>query len=102
MFKPLVRVIKNIRNFLIEKNHISENLAPSYFLECLLYNVDDECFHSNLNLSIGDILVWLLKHDYSSVDCQNGLTKLFGDDQTQWSTKSASQFLSNIVSFWLA
>lgn len=34
-YKPTVRLFKNARTYLIDRNVISEDLAPSYFLECL-------------------------------------------------------------------
>lgn len=37
-YKPTVRVFKNARTYLVDRGVISETVAPSYFLECLIYN----------------------------------------------------------------
>lgn len=38
-YKPMVRIFKNARTYLIENNEIFDSLAPSYFIEGLLYNI---------------------------------------------------------------
>jgi hypothetical protein len=43
-FKHTVRIYKNLRNTMIEKKIIDDGLAPSYFLEGLLWNVPVEQF----------------------------------------------------------
>lgn len=39
MYKPIVRILKNVRNELVDKNIITLDAAPSFFLECLVWNV---------------------------------------------------------------
>jgi len=43
-FKSTVRVLKNIRNRLVEQGTIDKDLMPSHFLECLVWNAPDYCF----------------------------------------------------------
>lgn len=43
-FKRMVRVFKNMRNSMIEKGLIPDGVAPSYFIEGMLYNVPDDKF----------------------------------------------------------
>ncbi len=43
-FKPMVRILKNMRTRLVEDGSIPQGTAPSYFLEGLLYNVPDDKF----------------------------------------------------------
>jgi len=43
-FKDLVRIYKNMRNNLVEHNQLGEDVAPSYFIENLLYNCSSPCF----------------------------------------------------------
>ena len=48
-FKRTVRIFKAARNRLVEKKSSSpKNDAPSYFIECLLYNVPDDLFAPKL------------------------------------------------------
>ena len=43
-YKRTVRMFKNARNYLDSIGRISADLAPSYFVECLLYNAPDSAF----------------------------------------------------------
>src|SRR5262249_11357133 len=43
-FKPVVRIFKNIKSELVNDGQIAVDLAPSYYIEGLLYNVPDEQF----------------------------------------------------------
>lgn len=43
-FKDMVRIYKNMRNNLIDHDLLDEKVAPSYFIENLLYNCTSPCF----------------------------------------------------------
>jgi hypothetical protein len=43
-FKPMVRVFKNMRNSMIEKGMLADGVAPSYFIEGMLWNVPNDRF----------------------------------------------------------
>ncbi len=43
-FKPMVRIFKNMRNTLIQKKLLAEGIAPSYFIEGMIYNVPNDKF----------------------------------------------------------
>ncbi len=72
-FKHTVRIYKNLRNALIEKNIISGDLAPSYFLEGLLWNVPLDRFGGTEQQNFLDTLNWLWAADRSKFVCANGL-----------------------------
>jgi hypothetical protein len=40
----MVRVFKNMRNSMIEKGFLAEGVAPSYFIEGMLWNVPNDRF----------------------------------------------------------
>ena len=42
-----IRIFKNSRNRIIVSNQYLENSIPSYFIECLLYNVPNNCFNGS-------------------------------------------------------
>lgn len=44
MYKPLVRILKNVRHDLADKRIITLEEMPSFFLECLVWNVTDPHF----------------------------------------------------------
>ncbi|TAM65813.1 MAG: nucleotidyltransferase [Microbacteriaceae bacterium] len=58
-YKPTVRIFKNFRNRLIAQGTIRDGLAPSYFVECLLYNVPDAKFSDSYELAVAETLVFL-------------------------------------------
>lgn len=79
-YKKIVRVFKNARTYLIDKEIISKDLASSYFLECMLFNVPDSYFTTNLQYSFKEILRFLLvafanntEEHFISQDCQSKL-----------------------------
>ncbi len=43
-YKAVVRILKNIRNDLIEQSSITQDAMPSFFLECLVWNVPNSNF----------------------------------------------------------
>jgi len=48
MYKPIVRIMKHIRNELIDQEQLMNDLMPSFFLECLVWNVLPHAhFHKN-------------------------------------------------------
>ena len=46
MYKRIVRILKRIRNELINARQIQEGLVSSFFIECLVYNVPNSYFLS--------------------------------------------------------
>lgn len=99
-FKPTVRIFKNARTHLIHQGVISESLAPSYFLQCLLYNAPNSAFGGSYNATFYNILKWLNDTDISGAICQNGELTLFGDAPEQWSLSSARAFINSIINLW--
>lgn len=99
-YKPTVRMFKNIRNYLEENYHISNSLAPSYFLECLLYNVPNDNFRGSYQDVFCNIVNWLSKANLESFVCQNEQLKLFGDAPEQWSIYNAKKFIQELIELW--
>ncbi|MFB9860604.1 nucleotidyltransferase [Salinicoccus siamensis] len=102
-YKPVVRIFKNIKRKLIEKDMINKEQAPSYFIENLLYNVPDKCF-DNINVStrVYDVTKWLQDNNgsFSQFICQNEQIKLFGESQEQWNEEDAYTFLTQTINLW--
>jgi Nucleotidyltransferase domain len=99
-YKPIVRMFKNARNKAIERNLSSGKVAPSYFLECLLYNVPDRLFASNLQISYTSIVSHILHNINQSYVCQNERVYLFGDTPEQWSMIDAIVLVSEFSKLW--
>jgi len=99
-YKPTVRMFKNARTYLIERKVIPVDLAPSYFLECLLYNMPKDKFSSNLQSTFCNVITWLWQADFSQFVCQNEQLPLFGNTPEQWSEDKARRFLEAMVNLW--
>jgi hypothetical protein len=99
-YKSIVRMFKNARNKSIEQNLWSEKIAPSYFLECLLYNVPDYLFDSSLQTSYSNIVMHLFQDINESYVCQNEQVYLFGDTPEQWSITDAIALVGSFNKLW--
>ena len=77
-FKRTIRMFKAARNQLVSKRVITKEDAPSYFIECLLYNVPDHLFEQELAPTYLGILTWLKTARLKDFQCQNGQLPLFG------------------------
>lgn len=103
-YKPSIRMFKNARNQLISNGNLSENTAPSYFVECLLYNVPDAKFVPSRQDTYWGSLSWLCDQFVSdkakSFKCQNEQVALFGSESTKWNERDAVRFLSGLLELW--
>lgn len=105
MFKPLVRIFKNMRTRLVDEDLIADGPAPSYFIEGLLYNVPDEHF---IKPTYGDAFVaclnWLnstnaaTRHQFVCANRQYYLLR--GPSDVMWSSQNCEVFLAALVNFW--
>ena len=99
-FKRTIRMFKAARNRLVEKGTLKKEDAPSYFIECLLYNVPDHLFKPKLGASYTGILHWLASARLKGFECQNGQAPLFGRAPEQWSVKKARAFIKALQGLW--
>lgn len=101
-FKRAVRMFKAARNRLVEEKMLTKSDAPSYFIECLIYNVPDELFKPKLAPTYTGILAWLKKAQLKDFECQNGKVPLFGQGREQWSVNKAQAFVKALQELWEA
>lgn len=99
-FKPTVRLFKNARSHLIDCKALAEDGAPSYFLQCLLYNVPDDEFGVSYQQTFVNVVNWLYTADFTSFVCENEQLPLFGSTPEQWSIPVAKQFVAAIADLW--
>ena len=97
-FKRTVRMFKNARNHLESTGMISADLAPSYFVECLLYNAPDSAFQHSFQETYRSIVNWMDQNDLDRIGCQNGQQWLFGPSPEQWSVEDAKALADELVS----
>lgn len=102
-FKPMVRIVKNMRNRMIDATYIKEGLAPSYFIEGMLYNVPNSSFGSSYGDTFAAAINWLLKADRSTLLCANEQYYLLHPTSpVTWRAENCTAFLDAIVKFWNA
>ncbi len=101
-FKRTIRMFKAARNRLVERKVLTKDDAPSYYIECLLYNVPDRLFAAKLAPTYTGITDWLSTASLQSFKCQNGELALFGPGREQWSVNRARSFVKALRGLWEA
>lgn len=104
-FKPSIRVLKNMKAAMIDKGYITKTLAPSYFLECLIYNSDNINFRKNSFSEIAESIINQFSNDVNNGKManylvQNEQSKLFGTNDHQWNIDDATIFVNQLIKFW--
>lgn len=99
-YKPTVRMFKNARARLVEARLLAAGAAPSYFVECLVYNALDNCFGTSLQRTYGAVLNWMDTTASTAMLCKNGLTPMFGTGPTQWSDANARALIAALSMQW--
>lgn len=100
-FKHIVRIYKNARQKMIAEGIIEDGVAPSYYIEGLLYNVPKEHFGKSYVDSVVNSINWLVKADKSQLACANmQYWLLHGPAEVTWNEKDCDAFLSGLVKLW--
>jgi hypothetical protein len=100
-FKPLVRIFKNMRNRAVSDGRLAAGVAPSYFLEGMLYNVPDTLFGGSYGQSATNALVWLRDCDRSALVTASGQHYLVRtDSSTSWRPEDFETFLAVMIDQW--
>jgi hypothetical protein len=103
-FKPVVRIMKNMRNRLISNKVIEQGTAPSYFIEGMLYNVPNEKFGGSYADTIIAAHGWMrsLERDaLSKLVCANNRHPLISENSpTSWPYADYDRFMKAIAALW--
>ena len=78
----------------------SKSIAPSYFLEGLLYNVPNEHFGTSYEDTIINSVNWIRGTDRSKFVCSNEQYYLFGNWAETWPVGNYDQFMNAFVKYW--
>ena len=93
-------MFKAARNHLVKNDAIRDGTAPSYFIECLLYNVPNGLFRPSLGQSYSGIVDYLAATELQQFKCQNGVRELFGPSRDLWSVNKAQRFVRALGRLW--
>jgi hypothetical protein len=103
-YKPSLRMFKNARDKIVENNSALAGRFPSYFLECLFYNVPDGRFGGTFRGDYADTVKWLNEQlPTDAADkfvCQNWRYYLFGTLPVQWTRDRATEVVAELISLW--
>ncbi|MDO7837569.1 nucleotidyltransferase [Sphingobium sp. HBC34] len=101
--KPLVRIFKNWRNAMIREGVLPQGLAPSYFIEGMLWNVPDSLFGRNHQSCVANALAWLRAIDPSKLSCANDQHWLVRDGPSVcWRPAAFKTFVDAAEHDWAA
>lgn len=100
-FRRMVRVLKNIRNRMKAQGLINGEIAPSYYLEGLLYNVPDKHFGTSYGDTFVQCYNYLQGADKGNLVCANKLAWLLRAGRpTSWDPDDFSTFFHALADFW--
>ena len=96
-YRPNIRVFKNMRNR-------ARSEFPSYFLECLLFNVPTDRFTNSHADTCREALNYLRRAQASrslaALVCQNRQQRMFGTELHQTTLESAHMLIDSLVYLW--
>lgn len=100
--KPVARVFKNMRSRMVDGGLIKAGIAPSYYIEGLLYNVPNEKLTSSYQDCVVNTLNWY-RQDASKTGlvCANEQYYLLRDGHhTCWTQMDCDAFMEAAVKLW--
>lgn len=100
-FKPSVRVLKNMRNTMVDQGYIKDGLAPSYFLEGMLSNVPAQVFVTSRQQTFENYMRWLQTCATGDLTCANGIHYLLRDGHSVcWNVGDFNSFRASATLFY--
>lgn len=101
-FKPAVSIFKNVRSKLVGDGILGDGIAPSYYIEGLLYNVPNTCFSGTYANVVLNILKWLHQTaDRTQFVCANEQYYLLRNNSAVcWPTGNGNTFIEAAVKLW--
>jgi hypothetical protein len=89
-----------MRNRMVADGLLAGGVAPSYFIEGLLYNVPADKFGSSYQDTVVNAFNYLNNVDRSKFLCANRLYYLLGNANVVWPSGNCDQFLNALREFW--
>ena len=100
--KPMIRILKNLRSKLVADGDLKASIAPSYYLEGLLYNVPSGNFGTTYQDCFFNAMTWIqAEADKTEFVCANEQYYLLRDGfHTCWPVANGDAFLEATVTLW--
>lgn len=100
--KPMARILKNLRGKLVNDGVLESGIAPSYYLEGLLYNVPSDLFGSSYQDCFVNSVNWIQGDaDKDKLVCANEQYYLLRDNAHNcWPKADCEAFLAAAINLW--
>jgi len=100
--KPMIRILKNMRGRCISEGLLKEGIAPSYYLEGLLYNVPRDRFGKSYQDCFVNAFNWIQQEsDKTKLVCANEQYYLLRNGvHTCWPTANGDAFINAAIELW--
>lgn len=100
--KPVIRVFKNMRSRMVTEGLIGFDIAPSYYIEGLLYNVPNAKLFSSYQNCVVNTLNWYLQEaSKANLVCANEQYYLLREGyHTCWRQSHCDAFINAAVRLW--
>jgi len=100
--KPVIRIFKNMRSRMIDDGLIEAGLAPSYYIEGLLYNVPNDKLGSSYQDCVVNTINWYRQEAVKTdLVCANRQYYLLRDGHpTCWPPADCDAFVEAAVKLW--
>jgi len=99
--KPVVRIFKNMRNRMADDGRIERAVAPSYYIEGILYNVPTNLFRQNYATTVLNCLRWVWNAQAATLMCAHEQCPLIGDNSPiAWPGANCRAFILAAATFW--
>jgi hypothetical protein len=86
---------------MIQRGELREGIAPSYYLEGMLYNVPPEHFGKSYQDTFVNCFNWLLTAKASDLVCASRMEWLVRDgSQTSWPIANFNTYLNAAAEHW--
>lgn len=100
-FKKMVRVYKNLRNRMVADGYLADGVAPSYFIEGMLWNVPNNKFGASFEDSFVNSFNWVNDSDKTQLACANGLYWLIREGGGNcWKPADFATYIAAVKKYW--
>lgn len=86
---------------MIQKGITEPGIAPSYYIEGLLYNVPNHLFGTSFQQTVQSCLSYVRHADRTAFMCANGIHPLVRDNsEVSWQPNDCAKFLDALDFYW--
>jgi hypothetical protein len=97
----MVRIFKNMQNTMIGKGLLADGVAPSYFIEGMLYNVLDDKFGGSYQQTWINCFNYVVTAKRDELVCASYMHWLVRDNSpTSWPVANFNTFTAELKKYW--